>query len=83
MKAEIQLAIQEARAKRPGSIISSKEIYESIYRAGIKEVVEWINSYTCECTEGFGAVCLFKREWQSKLKEWGIDENTGEQSEPV
>ena len=37
---------------------------ETQYKAGIKEVVEWIQSHFVAIKD--------KEEWQSKLKEWGI-----------
>jgi len=37
------------------------------YMAGIREVVEWINTNIAD------AFPYAKEEWQAKLKEWGID----------
>ncbi len=64
MKDRIQLAIKEARAKNPGKIVPAQDIYESIYRAGIKEVVEWVNSNWLDESN--------MKHWQAKLKEWRL-----------
>ena len=51
---------------------------EAIYKAGIKEVVEWINanSHTYINDDGSGGGVrrrgMCEMPWQAKLKEWGI-----------
>ncbi len=41
---------------------------EISFKAGIKEVVEWINH---NFWTGLGAYNIPLKEWQAKLKEWG------------
>jgi len=47
--------------------------YESVKKAGIREVVEWVGEHkesTC-----MDCLCAFDfriDEWQAKLKEWGL-----------
>lgn len=59
----------------PLSQLQQKEIYEAGVKAGIKEVVEWVENEGVE-------VCLLHCEpsraecpkcWQAQLKKWGVD----------
>jgi len=51
-----------------------QEAMELSFKAGIKEVVEWIESHEestcmdCSCAYDFKIW-----DWQAKLKEWGIE----------
>ena len=45
--------------------------YEQGKQTGIKEVVEWINIKDLHDPYFMGM--KFDKEWQSKLKEWGIE----------
>lgn len=55
------------------SVVELDLLYQAIFKAGIKEVVKWIESHEkslcmdCLCTFDFR-----DEEWQSKLREWGI-----------
>jgi hypothetical protein len=44
---------------------------EISFKAGIREVVEWVEKYKSETT-GYIHIS-FGQEWQAKLKEWGIE----------
>ncbi len=48
------------------------EDFEAGKQAGIKEVVDWI-----ECQRVNPGINDRRKEWQAKLKEWGIDEIRG------
>ena len=54
---------------------------EISFKAGIKEVVEWISSYEHIGLRLDGkpvikdTIIILPRIWQAKLKEWGIDDN--------
>jgi len=43
---------------------------EISFKAGIKEVVEWVKERDCGTKS---SVWLFRDNWQAKLKEWGIE----------
>jgi len=46
---------------------------EISFKAGIKEVVEWVNSNAQQdAEECHGSLTLDPNEWQWQLKEWGI-----------
>ncbi len=52
--------------------------WDCIYRAGIKEVVEWIKSHKVGVREEDGSYSelpysFWGRELQAKLKSWGIE----------
>jgi len=44
-------------------------------QAGIKEAVDWLKEYNKYRRFGFedGTLLIYKEDWQSRLKEWGID----------
>ena len=57
-------------------------IYDQGYKAGIREVVEWVGGCirTGDCLQEDGSIAykagdivMTKTLWQSKLKEWGIE----------
>ena len=64
---------------RNSTFNASRERYivEISYRAGIKEVVDWLmqeNDKNSRILDGsFIIAKLNKERWQAKLKEWGID----------
>jgi len=47
--------------------------YEEGYKAGIKEVVDWIKPRIAMAKGGLMSTNIDWVEWQAKLKEWGID----------
>ena len=47
-----------------------QEAMEASFKAGIKEVVEWINARN---KLGYLSHCGFELAWKSKLKEWDIE----------
>jgi len=51
--------------------IALSEVYGNGHKAGIREVVEWIEK---NILMNFGIVSVRTDEWQAKLKEWGIKE---------
>ena len=76
MEAEIQEAIKQAREKNKGKIAPAKDIYEAIFKAGQREVVEWIEENTqniySNATRNVKCLALIIPEWQAKLKEWKL-----------
>jgi hypothetical protein len=47
---------------------------EISFKAGIKEVVEWVNQFWCsDIPDSMDALELTPRKWQAKLKEWKIE----------
>ncbi|GAJ08210.1 unnamed protein product [marine sediment metagenome] len=68
MKAKIEDAIKEARQRKPGIILSRDDIYAAIFKAGGKEVVEWV-----EATDILVMLSPRTREsWQTFKKERGL-----------
>ena len=63
LETELDLSSRPDRKITEGAEIS--------FRAGIKEVVDWIEQNTIEDEFHFRSFDV-TREWQSKLKEWGI-----------
>lgn len=56
---------------------SEMQVYEAGKRAGIREVVEWIGGHKqSTCMDCLCAYDFRTEEWQAKLKEWGLGENT-------
>ena len=65
------------------SVYSSEDAYPErqlcprctiVFRAGIKEVVEWIKAHSRDTYErAYGELTLDVKGWQAQLKEWGID----------
>jgi len=54
--------------------------YESVKKAGIRKVVEWIEGNSWDGSlqhwgagDNIGIQCFHLDEWQAKLKDWGID----------
>jgi len=46
---------------------------EISFRAGIEEVVEWVEGHDkSNCMDCFCAYDFCEEEWQAQLKEWGI-----------
>ena len=68
MKAEIEEAIKSARSKNKGKIAPASDIYEAIFKAGIREVVEWVNSERKNQNPS-----VWHSRWQAKLRDWGIE----------
>ena len=58
----------------PLSQPQQKEIYEDGRRAGIKEVVGWIESVPTREIDGAEQYICTLEQWQAKLKEWGIND---------
>ena len=55
------------------SLIPSLKAIEASRKAGIKEVVEWVKTHSFESEGNKWAVSLWDKEWQAKVKEWGIE----------
>jgi len=72
MEDKIWQAIKKVRDKSPGKIIAAQEIHESIYRAGIKEVVEWIKKHelTSPDDNSITRFYPFYHIEERELKEW-------------
>ena len=55
-----------------GQIVSSRQFHPieccESFKAGIKEVVEWMQLYVI----AHGRVDFGSDEWQAQLKEWGV-----------
>ena len=80
MKDRIKEALQSARDKNKGKITPSKDIYESIYRAGIQEVVDWLKkeagipaSKTIEeLNKGHCFIPIERSKWEAMINKWGV-----------
>ena len=75
VEAKIQQAIKVARERNKGKIVPSSDIYEAIYKAGQKSVVDWIESNDLEELDGIDEYISFDflpGVWHKQLKEWGI-----------
>ena len=48
-------------------------LYQMIFRAGQKEVVEWVEDNHGYCTKTLEYMAVNKLEWQAQLKKWGIE----------
>jgi len=46
---------------------------EIFFEAGIKEVVEWVNKNIFWKKDATHSTSFYPKEWQAKLKEWGIE----------
>ena len=51
----------------------AREQAEISFKAGIKEVIEWIKTNNRNNPQPFRGVNISREQWQSKLKEWGIE----------
>ena len=49
----------------------ASEPAEISFKAGIKEVVDFVNSHLHDSPSCSYTYCFSKRAWQAKLKEWG------------
>jgi len=49
----------------------AKDYAKSQKQAGIKEVVEWIET-SCSKSSNNSYVIIFRNYWHAKLKEWGV-----------
>ena len=58
----------------PQQDLLRKQAKES-FRAGIKEVVDWIIKKNKFHRFGFedGTILIYAEDWENKLKEWGIE----------
>jgi len=60
-------------------IVRLDSVYQQIFKAGRKEVVEWINNHSSKVESvyavlsGQNAAEFNVSHWKSKLKEWGIE----------
>jgi len=63
---ECELADEEFRKEFH---IARKDTNMELYKAGIREVMEWIYNFT----ENNAVAPNFYDEWQTKLKKWGIE----------
>ena len=45
---------------------------EISFKAGIREVVEWIQKFEKQNPAHYSHIQVEKYEWQAKLKEWGL-----------
>ena len=49
-----------------------KEIYRDLFKAGMKEVVEWIEEETTDIHSNGVMLTFYTKEWQQFLKEKGL-----------
>ena len=56
---------------RTGMLISEPEQLTNLYKAGIREVVEWIMKYRSESTREFICLTFIKKDWEAFLKDKG------------
>ena len=53
-----------------------RQFGEKCYKAGIREVVEWVKEHRIPIMDGYSydnVDGIDVDKWQAKLKEWGID----------
>ena len=60
---------------KPGCLVRKQaEItWDIAFKAGIKEVVDWVMKYRSETTREFMGFTMSRVEWQANLKEWGLE----------
>ena len=46
---------------------------EISFKAGIKEVTQWVKYVGLQNNDPLGRLLIGGREWQAKLKEWGLE----------
>ena len=46
---------------------------EISFKAGMREVIDWINSRNSKKGVGIGEMVYLGLDWNTKLKEWGIE----------
>jgi hypothetical protein len=71
-----QQSVNQAANKLEDIALSIAELQDEIsYKAGIKEVVDWINNNSRKTPNPLiGRINEYNVEqWQTKLKEWGIE----------
>jgi len=51
-------------------IVKLDSLYQRIFKAGIKEVVEWVEQNRYQRTRK-ESLRVWNEDWQAKLKEWG------------
>ena len=44
------------------------------YKAGIREVVEWIRTHSHCGSAGGASSCIASWEWQARQKEWNLED---------
>ena len=73
-KQRIQEEIVRAYAGTDPDVDIDWEMIEISFRAGIREALEYVaqitNNPICEYKDNY--LCLHRKMWQAKLKEWGI-----------
>ena len=69
MEAIIEKAIKEAREKGRGKIISRDDIYNAIFKAGIRLVVEWMSKKFYPEEEG-QEFWVSDEDWPHSGKDW-------------
>ena len=60
-------------AKELQEIIKDSPSHQLCYQAGIKEVVEWVKYVGLKGSPFPDRLIIGGREWQAKLKEWGLE----------
>jgi len=53
-------------------IVKLDSLYQRIFKAGIKEVVEWVEQNRYQRTRK-ESLRVWNEDWQAKLKEWGVN----------
>jgi hypothetical protein len=74
---DILIKILDEHETKFGYSGGDRSLAEISFKAGIKEVVDWINqNSTKEVNEYQGHILLQRfivTEWHTKLKEWGVE----------
>ena len=67
----IENAIKGAREKGRGKIISRDDIYNAIFKAGRKDVVEWIEEHSRDTyVRAYGERTMDEAGWEAQKKIW-------------
>ena len=73
VKAQAAISFKAGQDSVFGSIPENlPPLLETAHRAGIKEVVEWVESHSHKMNTNMYGISLERAEWQAQLKEWGI-----------
>jgi len=77
MEAKLQEAIKKLPAIQKAHIYEPKieDVAEISFKAGIREVIEWMESNASKvlAKSGLFQVVVLTTDYQAKLKEWGIE----------
>lgn len=62
---KIQQVIRDAHKRRPGVILSTREIYDAIAQAQHQDDVDWLEKYRSRDTRTHIILVIPKKNWQA------------------